>query len=150
MLLRLTVQLVFFPANMTVTVKNILGKFRRTSRRRHSLRRKFRHSRTRYFIGRISVSTVFHSGCRECTIQVQQMKNLRYLLDRNKSTVVRQLKRNDKDYSLNKAQTRYRRRRKKSCASIPQSRLTTVKFFPPNGSKPCKNVSHNSKRRILS
>ena len=48
------------------------------------------------------------------------------LLERNKSTIARELKRNDKDYLPSKAQARYRRRRKKSC---PHKKLYNPDLF---------------------
>ena len=47
-------------------------------------------------------------------------------LGRNKSTISRELKRNDKDYSPSKAQTRYQRRRKKACS---HKKLATPELF---------------------
>ena len=48
------------------------------------------------------------------------------LLERNKSTIARELKRNNKDYSPSKAQARYQRRRKKSC---PHKKLDKPDLF---------------------
>ena len=48
------------------------------------------------------------------------------LLERNKSTIARELKRNDKDYLPSKAQARYQRRRKKSC---PHKKLYKPDLF---------------------
>ena len=47
-------------------------------------------------------------------------------LERNKSTIARELKRNDKDYSPSKAQARYLRRRQKSC---PRKKLAKPDLF---------------------
>ena len=64
-------------------------------------------------------------------------------LERNKSTIARELKRNDKDYSPSKVQARYKRRRKNfvraKSLTIPTCSISG-RFTPACSTRPNRNV----------